>query len=136
MSQASEPRRLKLRADLVLVAVTFVWGSSFIVVKRVVETAPPLEFLFWRFLIAALLISPALALRPRTPKLLRDGAVTGLLLASGMVLQVIGQRETTASNAAFLTGLAVVLTPLAAYFRTRKLPTRENGAGVVLAALG
>lgn len=126
----------RFAADAVLVGVTLVWGSSFIVVNRVLETAPPLRFLFWRFLLATLLLLPALRRRHASPGLLRDGIVLGLLLASGMSLQVLGQLETTASKAAFLTGLSVVLTPFAAFLRTRKLPSLENGIGVALASAG
>ena len=93
-------------------------------------------FLFWRFLLAAILVAPFAAGRPRTPGLLKDGAVAGLLLAAGMTLQVLGQTETTASKAAFLTGLSVVLTPFAAYVRTRRLPSFENGIGFTLASFG
>jgi drug/metabolite transporter (DMT)-like permease len=53
-----------------------------------------------------------------------------------MSLQVVGQAETTASKAGFLTGLAVVLTPFVAFFRTRKLPSVENGLGIALACAG
>ncbi len=60
----------------------------------------------------------------------------GLILAAGMALQVLGQTETGASKAAFLTGLSVVLTPFAAYLRTRKLPSLENGVGITLASAG
>ncbi len=119
-----------------LVAVTVVWGSSFIVVKDVVRDSPPLAFLFWRFLLAALLILPLALRRGGTPRLFRDGVAVGLLLAAGMAFQVVGQTETTASKAAFLTGLSVVLTPFAAYVRARRLPSLENGVGIALASLG
>ena len=125
-----------LRADAVLVAVTCVWGSSFIVVKNVVRDSPPLGFLFFRFLLATLLVALLAGRRLRTRGLWRDGAVVGALLACGMALQVLGQRGTTASKAAFLTGLSVVLTPFAAYLRTRRLPSLENGIGITLASAG
>jgi drug/metabolite transporter (DMT)-like permease len=136
MSETPDPRTGRLRADAVLVAVTVVWGSSFIVVKDVVRDSPPLAFLFWRFLLAVLLILPLALRRGRTPRLFRDGVAVGLLLAAGMAFQVVGQTETTASKAAFLTGLSVVLTPFAAYVRTRRLPSLENGVGIALASLG
>src|SRR6267143_617405 len=129
-------KNLGLRADAVLVAVTFVWGSSFIVVKNVLREAPPLVFLFLRFGLATLLLAPFLARRKSTAGLLHDGVVVGSLLGAGMALQVVGQLDTTASKAAFLTGLSVVLTPFAAYLRTRCLPTLENGIGIVLASAG
>jgi drug/metabolite transporter (DMT)-like permease len=126
----------RLAADAVLIGVTILWGSSFVVVKNVLAESPPLGFLFWRFLLASLLLIPLAIGRRRTPGLLADGLVLGLLLSAGMELQVVGQLETTASKAAFLTGLSVVLTPFAAFGRTRKLPSLENGVGIVLAGLG
>jgi drug/metabolite transporter (DMT)-like permease len=136
MPETPNLRTRRLRADAVLVAATVVWGSSFIVVKNVVQQSPPLAFLFWRFLLATALVLLLVAGRRATPGLLKDGAAVGLLLAAGMALQVVGQIETTASKAAFLTGLSVVLTPFAAYVRTRRLPSLENGLGIMLASIG
>ena len=136
--ERSEPVSMRLRADAALLVVTLVWGSSFVVVKNVVATSPPLAFVFFRFLFAALVCLAIAAgfRRPRTPGLVRDGVIIGGLLAAGMVLQVLGQVETTASKAAFLTGLSVVLTPFAAFARTRSLPSVENGIGIALAGAG
>ncbi|HEV8231389.1 MAG TPA: DMT family transporter [Thermoanaerobaculia bacterium] len=131
-----EPVSMRLRADAALVVVTIVWGSSFIVVKNVVRDSPPLAFLFFRFLLATAFCLALALRRPRTPGLLRDGAIIGALLAGGMTCQVLGQVETTASKAAFLTGLSVVMTPFAAFARTRRLPSLENGIGIVLAGFG
>jgi drug/metabolite transporter (DMT)-like permease len=134
--RASSPT--SLRADLVLVAVTFVWGSSFVIVKDLYETAPPLAFLSLRFLLALVVLAAiAILFRRRpTPGIAKDGGIVGALLATGLALQVIGIPETTASNAAFVTGLSVPLTPLASWIRTRRLPTLENGIGLALAAGG
>src|SRR5262249_4297618 len=74
--------------------------------------------------------------RPKPSGGWRDGLILGALLGLGMSLQVVGQVETTASNAAFLTGLAVVLTPFVAVFRARRLPSRRNGIGILLASVG
>ncbi len=136
MPKTPESRPVNLRADAVLLAVTLVWGSSFVVVRNALDDAPPLALLFFRFLLATAIAS--LVLIGRTPgrALVRDGLVLGLLLAAGMSFQVVGQAETSASKAAFLTGLAVVLTPFAAYLRTRRLPSIENGIGIALASVG
>lgn len=132
----SETLSTRWRADAVLVAVTVLWGLDFVVVKNLLGEMPPMILLFWRFGVATLLLALFLPWRPRTPGLLRDGLVLGLLLALGMGLQVVGQVETTASKAAFLTGLASVLTPVAEYLRYRRLPTLENGLGILLAGAG
>jgi drug/metabolite transporter (DMT)-like permease len=134
--EKTEPASMRLRADAALLLVTLIWGSSFIVVKNVVDDSPPLAFLFFRFLLATAVCAAFALRRPRTPNLLRDGGIIGLLLGGGMILQVLGQVETTASKAAFLTGLSVVLTPFAAFLRTRRLPSLENALGITLAGLG
>lgn len=132
------PPRAKLRADAVLLAVTIVWGSSFVVVRHALDTAPPLGLLFWRFALASVLAAVPLLARGQPPPqgFLHDALVLGALLSLGMCLQVVGQAETSASKAAFLTGLAVVLTPFVAVLRTRHLPTIENGIGITLASIG
>ena len=136
VERTTEPVSTRLRADAALVLVTMVWGSSFVVVKNVVTDSPPLAFVFLRFLLAALVCLAIAARRPRSSGLLRDGIVIGSLLAGGMIFQVLGQTESTASKAGFLTGLSVVLTPFAAYLRSRKLPSLENAIGIVLAGAG
>ena len=136
MSDSPRHRSESLRADLALGAVTLLWGSSFVVVRNALDDAPPLALLFWRFLIAAGLAAAMVARRRKSRPALRDGLILGSLLALGMSLQVVGQAETTASKAAFLTGLAVVLTPFVAVFRTRRLPSIENGLGIALACGG
>jgi drug/metabolite transporter (DMT)-like permease len=134
---APVPRRDALLADAVLVAVTAIWGSTF-VVNRIVLAAevPPLGFLLLRFgLGGAILIAMARG-RPRTPGLLRDSAAVGSLLALGIGCQLVGQLTTTASKAAFITGLSVPLTPVVGFLVTRKRPGAENLAGLVLATAG
>jgi drug/metabolite transporter (DMT)-like permease len=131
-----EPLSARWRADAVLVAVTVVWGADFVVVKNLLGSVSPLPFLFWRFAAATVLVCLALPGRRRTPGLGRDGLFLGFLLSLGMGLQILGQAETTASHASFLTGLASVFTPAAAYLTTRRLPTLENGIGIALAGAG
>ncbi|HSB63429.1 MAG TPA: DMT family transporter [Thermoanaerobaculia bacterium] len=132
----SVPRPEALRADLVLVLVTAIWGSTFIVNRLALETAPPLVFILVRFSLAGVVLLGFTRGRARTANLARDSAVIGVLLAIGIGSQITGQLFTTASKAAFVTGLSVPLTPVAGYLMTRKKPSRENLAGLVLAAAG
>jgi drug/metabolite transporter (DMT)-like permease len=125
-----------LRADLALVVVTAIWGSTFIVNRLAIETAPPLVFVLVRFALASLILFLLALGRPLTPNLARDSAVIGVLLAIGIGSQIAGQLFTTASKAAFVTGLSVPLTPIAGYLMTRKKPSKENLTGLVLAAAG
>jgi drug/metabolite transporter (DMT)-like permease len=129
-------RRGAILADLALVLVTAIWGSTFIVNRIVLESTPPLLFLFIRFGLGGLVLLALAWGRPKTPRLYVDSLVIGALLAFGIGCQLVGQLFTTASKAAFVTGLSVPLTPVIGFLATRKLPTRENLMGLVIAASG
>jgi drug/metabolite transporter (DMT)-like permease len=137
MAEAESGDR-RLLPNAVLAAVAIVWGGSFVIVKDVLRTSPPLAFLAVRFLLAAVLMLPFLLRRGgrRRAGFWRDTLVLGGLLFVGMATQVVGQVETSASKAAFITGLSTPLTPLAGYLRTRRAPSLENVIGVVLASAG
>ena len=99
-----------------LVAATAVWGSTFLVTKQSLGGIPAASFVFWRFGIAAglfLLVRPQ-QIRAMTPTGARRGCALGLFLASGFLLQTVGLHDTDAGVSGFLTGTAVVLTPLIA----------------------
>ena len=98
-------------AVLALIAVTAVWGVTFVQVKDAVELYPLFAFLAVRFAIAsAVLAVPAAGrLRSLGPRGWRAGAALGLLLAAGYALQTAGLERTTVSSAGFITGLYVVV---------------------------
>jgi drug/metabolite transporter (DMT)-like permease len=126
------------RWELALVAVTAVWGSTFVLVRDAVAQVPPFAFIAYRFLAAAALLA---AIRPRLAAgagrpLTAAGVLAGLALFAGYGFQTVGLQYTTASNAGFITGLAVVLTPLLAALLLRQPPGRWPVAGALLAATG
>jgi drug/metabolite transporter (DMT)-like permease len=125
-------------ALVALIAVTAVWGVTFVQVKDAVDLYPLFGFLALRFAIASIVLAVPAAKRLRS--LGRSGwaagSALGLLLALGYGLQTAGLERTTVSNAGFITGLYVVFTPLLALLLFR---TRVGGAvwiGVALAVVG
>jgi drug/metabolite transporter (DMT)-like permease len=119
---------------LLLLAVTAVWGVTFVQVKDAVAIYPLFAFLAVRFAIAGVTLAPAAVGRLRGS--VRAGTVLGLLLAAGYALQTAGLQRTTVSATGFVTGLYVVLTPVLALvlFRVRTGPA--VWAGVALATAG
>ncbi len=130
------PRREALLADSALVAVTAIWGSTFVVNEFVLRDTPPLLFLVLRYGVAALILVLLARGRRWTPGVVKDSALIGLLLAFGIGCQLVGQLFTTASKAAFITGLSVPLTPIAGWLFHRQVPSGSNLFGLVLAAGG
>ncbi len=121
-----------------LILITVIWGSTFVIVKASLDTVGPLVIVAARFWVAGLaLLAIFLVRRPaRTPGLLRDGAVTGLFLTAGFVTQTLGLQTTEASKAAFITGLSVVLVPLCAAVQLQRPPARSTVTSVILATTG
>jgi drug/metabolite transporter (DMT)-like permease len=125
-------------ALLALLAVTAVWGVTFVQVKDAVELYPLFAFLAVRFAIAS--ITLAVPAGPRLRTLGRRGWVAGvglgLLLAAGYALQTAGLQRTTVSSTGFITGLYVVFTPLLALVLFRVRAGVAVWAGVALSTLG
>lgn len=126
-------------ADLALLLLTLVWGTTFTLVKRVLDAGTsPGAFLSLRFgLATAVLAAIWLLRRPRaTPGLLRDGGMLGLAMFAGFALQTFGLRLTTPARSGFITGLAVVIVPLIARFLQGRRVGGPAWSGVVLAVVG
>lgn len=128
----------KLRADVLLLIITVVWGSSFPLMKMVLSYLPPFGYLAIRFLLAALILvaifhKKFIHFGKRT---LLYGSVLGLLMFAGMSLQVFGLFTTTASNSGFITGLNVVMVPVISAVLLKKKPDKASTIGVVIAFIG
>src|ERR1700752_983618 len=125
-------------ALLALIAVTAVWGLTFVQVKDAVELYPLFAFLALRFAIASATLAWPAAARAR--RLRRDGWIggvaLGLLLAAGYALQTAGLERTTVSSTGFITGMYVVLTPLIAFAFFRSRIAAAVWIGVALSTVG
>jgi drug/metabolite transporter (DMT)-like permease len=126
------------KAHLLLLAATFIWGSTFIVIKSALTDASPLFFNAMRMVLAALVLG-AIFFRPlrNVPKgALRAGFEIGTLMWLGYEFQTAGLLYTSASKSAFLTGISVVLVPLLLAVFWRRHVNRYTLAGVVAALVG
>jgi drug/metabolite transporter (DMT)-like permease len=106
----------RLPAAIALLGSTAVWGSTFLVTKQSLPGTSPSSFLMWRFGIAAAVLAVVRPgrLRGLTRVEQRHGLFLGVVLGAGFLLQTTGLQRTTAGVSGFLTGSAVMLTPLVA----------------------
>jgi drug/metabolite transporter (DMT)-like permease len=123
---------------LALIAVTAIWGVTFVQVKDAVDVYPLFAFLAVRHAIATAALAVAGGRRVLTlgRSGLAAGAVLGGLLGLGIGLQTAGLERTTVSSTGFITGLYVVLTPLFGLLLFRTTVGLEVWAGVVLSVVG
>lgn len=120
-------------ASLLLLGVTAVWGWTFVAVQDAVRAWDVPGFLALRFTIAAA-ASVTLWARRLDRRSLPIGLGIGLLLAAGYLLQTFGLRLTTATSAGLITGLFVVVGPVAAraLYRTPLPPIAVAAVAVSL----
>ena len=115
---------VRLRAHLGLLACSFFWGVTFVVVKNALADISVFAYLSARFMLGSL---PMIWIyKEDLRKLTRGeawaGIQVGLLMFGGYSFQTAGIARTTPSKAAFITGLSVVLVPLfLAVFWRRKI---------------
>ncbi len=108
---------------LALLFVTLVWGSTFALVKSALDCMDPFYFLAVRFSLASIIMLFIFKRSFLTHKIKPGYILVGIFLFLGYVFQTIGLKYTTASNAAFITGLSVVIVPfLEIIFMKRRLP--------------
>ncbi len=128
-----------LKAHILLVLVTLVWGSTFVLIKDAVERdASPLLFNFVRmvFATAALALIFLSELKKIRIPALRSGAVVGTFMWLGYEFQTAGLRLTAASKSAFITGLSVVLVPIFMALLWRRKVNHWTALGVLAAFSG
>lgn len=131
-------RRTTLLATAALLAMTATWGSTFFLIKDLLDRVPTLDFLAVRFAVASVamvLVAPK-AIARLSAASRRHAIVLGGLYGLAQILQTAGLAHTPASVSGFVTGLYVVATPLFAAVILRTRITRLTWGAVLLATAG
>jgi drug/metabolite transporter (DMT)-like permease len=127
-----------LKAHLLLIVVTFIWGATFVQIKDALHDVSPLLFNALRMLLAtaALFLLHLPHLRNMKLSTVLAGARVGVFLWAGYEFQTAGLRLTTPSKSAFLTSVSVVLVPIFLLIFWRKAIGRWTVLGVAAAFAG
>jgi len=126
------------RQEIALIAVTAVWGSTFLLVHWAMQHSGPWFFVGIRFLIAGL-ISVVICRRALRGMRWRDigaGVAIGVMIHLGYGLQTVGLQTIDSSTSAFITAMYIPLVPLAQWAVFRKRPPAMAFVGAALAFLG
>ena len=137
MTAPASPRH-GLLATLALLAVTATWGSTFFLIKDLLDRVPTLDFLAIRFAIAAAVM---VAVAPRAlarldPTYRKHAVVLGGLYGIAQILQTAGLAHTPATVSGFITGMYVIFTPLLVAPLLGSRISRPTWAAVLLALTG
>lgn len=127
-----------LKADLVLLFVAFLWGSSYVVTKGSIDIIDPVQIIFFRFLIASVLslIFFGRHLKTLSKGEMKAGFILGAMLCLGIIFALNGIKCTSVSKNSFIISTNVVVVPFLHWAAYRKKPTGVSIAAVFLMALG
>nr|NLI51334.1 DMT family transporter [Propionibacterium sp.] len=136
----------RTRANLLLLLCAAIWGFAFVAQVAGAHVGA-FTFNATRFALGAASLLPVVAVLDRRGAVTRaqgtarwrdalaPGALCGVFLATASTLQQKGIESTTAGNAAFVTGLYVVMVPLVGVFLGHRI-TRTIWLGVSFAVVG
>lgn len=125
-------------ADLLLFLVAFAWGSTFLIVQDAVDSTPVYTFLFYRFLVATVLMAlfSIRHFKNIDKHSIFAGCILGVFLFLGYAFQTFALNFTYSSTVGFITGLNVVIVPFLMYILFKSKISIFSIFGVLLAALG
>ncbi|SCK12863.1 DMT family transporter [Vogesella sp. LIG4] len=120
------------------ISVTAFWGWSFSAIHAALNSLSDSSFNTWRFFFASISILPIVLRRSThfTKKEVGWGMTTGMALFLAFLFQTKGLNYTTASNASFITGLTVVITPLLSWLFLKMEIMPKQILGAIIAAIG
>lgn len=127
-----------LKADIMLVWVTFFWGATYALTKIAVEMFSPMNLIALRFSIAFLAMLPVFWKRlvRADRKTVRYSAILSVVLFLVFTSMTYGVKYTSASNAAFLAGLTVIFIAVGSFLFLGKKLNKKTWVCVLLSLLG
>ena len=104
---------LNLTGQLLLLSATVLWGSSFIILKETIATAPALYVIGVRFLISSFLLGALFfnKVKKIDKQTFKYGLILGVVVSLAYITQTLGLKYIGAGKNAFITSLYCVMCP-------------------------
>lgn len=129
-----------LRADLVFVGMTLIWGLTFPLIRTGLQGVDPLVFVSIRFAMAVAGFLPLLILRGGFRRSLKTSLVPGLWLGLLVFItflsQTIGLMTLSSGRAAFITSFSVLFVPILSPVFGSPTQRTSDWIAIALAAIG
>ncbi|MDL0089091.1 DMT family transporter [Campylobacter gastrosuis] len=131
-------RSKEFYADFALVIVALIWGVTFLPMALALKTNGVFVLLFWRFLIAFILMSLISLKFVKKIDLnsVKYGLIVGVFLFGGFALQTFALKFTFSSTVAFITGLVVIFVPFLVFVMFKTKIRLYSYVGAILATIG
>jgi drug/metabolite transporter (DMT)-like permease len=134
----SENKKNAVLGRAALFAMSFIWGSSFVMLKSAIEVIPTLYVLAFRFSGAAvlMLLLSLKDIKKYNLEYLKHGAIMGVFLFVAYTVQTYGLYYTTPGKNAFLTTTYCVIVPFLYWVITKERPDKYNIIAAVVCLIG
>jgi drug/metabolite transporter (DMT)-like permease len=136
-------RRTNALPWIALIAVYFLWGSTYLGIRVAVETIPPYLMTGVRYLIAGVLLfalqwafSKAKPTLPTRSEFFQISIIAVALLTIGNGLLCIAEQHVESGTAALLIASSPIFMVLLDALRARKAPSVTAMAGIVVGTIG
>jgi len=123
---------------ILLILGTAFWGISFSVTKLAIGQHQPVLFLFYRFLLATMVLSVIFwkQVKNLNATTIKRGAGLAIPLVLGIYLQTLGITHTSASQCSFVAGITVVMIPVIKLIIYRKAAALKIWIAACIALIG
>ena len=124
--------------DLLLLLVSASWGISIPLTKLVIGDIGIFTLLFFRFSIGSVITASVFyrQLRKASLKTVIIAFSLALLMSTVNVLETWGLRFTSSTNAAFLSGLSLIIVPVISFFMYKTRPRKKYWLGLFFSLAG
>lgn len=125
-------------SEMAMLLVAMIWGGTFVAAQFAQETIPTFWILAIRFILAGLIMSLVFwkEWKKLDGKTIRYGATIGLLLFSGIGVQMVGLQFTTPAKQSFVLVSYVIIVPLMEWAFYKKKPAKKIFVSGVLCLIG
>ena len=124
----------KVIAINALILAALLFGSTFIIVKNLLNDLSPTTVVFLRYLIASILFLGFGGIPSK--EYMKPGILMGFFLWVGYITQTQGLLTTSTVNSGIVTGFYIVLTPIFSKFINKTTIERKNYIGSTFGFLG
>ncbi|MFB7641908.1 DMT family transporter [Peribacillus butanolivorans] len=130
--------KIQLKADLMLLMITFFWGASILLTKIGLDYIQEYNLISLRFIIAFLLSGIVFYkhLIKIDFKTVKYAFILASILFIVYVFATFGTKYTSVSNAGFLMSLTVIFIPVLSSIFLKQRPEKKVVLGIVLAIVG
>ena len=131
-------KKKAIYADLILLLVALLWGTTFVGGKYALNYFTPLYIISIRFVLAFSMMAIGFRkeLKSITKKDLKGGAIVGTVLFIAFATQLVALQYTAAGKQAFLAGTYVVMVPFISWWLHKKRPDSSSFLGAFICFLG